>query len=589
MLSLLAFSSLLNGIAIVLLGEYILLKDVRNPLNRVFAAFCAVAGAWGFVEFMYRQAATPAVAEFWLKIYAFAWPNVTPLVLHFALIFTDKKNWLKKKSTYLMIYLPSILISITDFGTDLITPGAVRLPWGFAPAIPDFRLYYWLGSLWVAALGGLSLILVWRYRYENIGPKKKSQAGLILVGVALPLTAGMVTHVILPALGIVFPELTTTFLVALVAFVGYGISRYGLFRVSPESAAENIVSTMSDALIIIGPKGNLLSVNKALLDMLGYAEEELLGKYAVVLWAEDRQIRPLLDRLLSEGIGFKNIEDRFLKKNGETIDVLVSTSVVRDQAGQLAGFVAIATDVTELKRAEKARDIADYLQEVMLKLPKSLPGIDFSHLYRSATEAAHVGGDFLDVFELDSHRIGIVVGDVSGKGLEASALTSLIKDTIKAYANLNGSPSFIMNKTNELVVKVSEGPVFASVFFGILSTATGELVYCNAGHPPGLIKRAGKVSALEPTGMVIGAFEAAHFAESRVGMLRGDTLVLYTDGAIEARREGELFGERRLAELIRQTKVKDIRKFTRFIFSRVENHAKGKLSDDAVVLGVRLK
>jgi PAS domain S-box-containing protein len=587
MLSLLAFSSLLNGIAIVLLGEYILLKDVRNPLNRVFAAFCAVAGAWGFVEFMYRQAATPAVAEFWLKAYAFVWPNVTPVVLHFALIFTDKKSWLKKKSTYLIIYLPSILISITDFSTELITPGAVKLPWGFAPATPENQLYFWAGSLWVSLLGALSLILVWRYRYENIDLKKKSQADLVLIGIALPLTAGLVTQAVLPAFGLVFPELTTTFLVALVAFVGYAISRYGLFRVSPESAADNIVSTMSDALIIIGPKGNLLSVNQALLDMLGYAEDELLGKYAIVLWAEDRKIRPLLDRLLAEGVGFKNLESRFLKKNGETVEVLVSTSVVRDQTGELAGFIAIATDVTELKQAEEARGIADYLQDVILKLPTALPGVDFSHLYRSATEAAHVGGDFLDIFQLDDRHIGILVGDVSGKGLEASALTSLIKDTIKAYSNLNRSPAFIMRKTNEMVVKVSEGPIFSTAFLAILNTATGELAYCNAGHPPGIIKRGSELEHLEPTAMVIGAFDPADFEESRARMSGGDVLVLYTDGVIEARRDGELFGERRLAELIAKTKTKDLDKFPSLVFRRVEGYAKGKLTDDTVVLAVR--
>jgi PAS domain S-box-containing protein len=573
----------------VLLGEYILLKDVRNPLNRVFAAFCAVAGAWGFVEFMYRQAATPAVAEFWLKVYAFVWPNVTPVTLHFALIFTGQTKWLKSRFTYVLIYLPSILISLTDFSTDLITPGPVKLPWGFAPATPDDQLWYWLSSSWITLIGALSLILIWRYRYQRIDLKKKKQTELIIIGFTLPLAAGFVSQVAFPSFDVVFPELTTTFLVVLVVMVGYAIAKYGLFVVSPESAANNIVATMSDALIIIGPKGNLLSVNNALLEMLGYSEDELLGKYAVVLWADDAKIRPLLDRLLIKGIGFKNQEGRFLKKTGETVDVLVSTSVVRDQADQLAGVIAIATDVTELKHAEEARGIADYLQEVLLKLPKKLPGIDFGHLYRSATEAAHVGGDFLDLFELSNNRIGVVVGDVSGKGLEASALTSLVKDTIKAYSHLSESPAFIMRKTNEIVVKVSDELTFASVFFGIINTRSRVMIYCNAGHPPGIIKSAAGVKQLEPTAMIIGAIAPTDFEERAIDLSAGDLLVLYTDGVLEARRAGELFGEKRLIELVGRTKIKDVRKFPQLVFDKIEKFAQGKLSDDTVVLAIRLR
>lgn len=137
---------------------------------------------------------------------------------------------------------------------------------------------------------------------------------------------------------------------ALVGFVGYAILKYGLFVVSPESAAENIIETMSDALIIIGPKGDILSVNNALLDMLGYSESELLGKHAAILWDDAKNIRPLLNELLTKGSALKNLESRLRKKNGEL-----------------------------------------------------------------------VGGDFLDLFELGERKVGIVVGDVSGKGLEASA------------------------------------------------------------------------------------------------------------------------------------------------------------------------
>jgi serine phosphatase RsbU (regulator of sigma subunit) len=203
----------------------------------------------------------------------------------------------------------------------------------------------------------------------------------------------------------------------------------------------------------------------------------------------------------------------------------------------------------ELSRLYEAeRNIADTLQEALLTVPTKIPGAAFGHLYRSAgTEIGKVGGDFYDVFEIEPGKINLVIGDVSGKGLQAATLTSLIRNTIKAYSYEQSSPATVMAMTNAVVVKSSAGSMFATVFFGSLDMASGALTYCCAGHPPPLIKRrSGAVSVLETPSPAVGVLAAFRYADRQEILNKGDALVLYTDGLIEARCGGSLFGESRL-------------------------------------------
>lgn len=137
--------------------------------------------------------------------------------------------------------------------------------------------------------------------------------------------------------------------------------------------------------------------------------------------------------------------------------------------------------------------IADRLQQALLTLPAQVSGIEFAHAYESATEAERVGGDFYDVFELAHDHVGIVVGDVAGKGLDAAMLTSLAKNTIRAHAFEQGkAPGRILELTNDVVFGATESEAFVTTFFGILDSRNGRLVYSNAGHTtPALVGPSG--------------------------------------------------------------------------------------------------
>jgi len=259
-----------------------------------------------------------------------------------------------------------------------------------------------------------------------------------------------------------------------------------------------------------------------------------------------------------------------------------------DFAAKLGASVSLAIDNARLYATE--RNIANTLQEALLTVPKEIKGVSYGHLYRSATAAAKVGGDFYDIFELEHGRVGVVIGDVSGKGLEAATLTSLAKNTIKAYAYEGNSPAEVMTRTNDVVRKALTSAVFITVFFGILDIDSGTLIYCSAGHPPGILKRkTSKTELLITSSPVIGAFFSLNFIEDDVKMEKGDTLILYTDGVTEARCNGEFFGEEKLVKFVTDIKPGKAKDLPRVVFNHVIRCTGEKLLDDIALLAVGLE
>ncbi len=251
--------------------------------------------------------------------------------------------------------------------------------------------------------------------------------------------------------------------------------------------------------------------------------------------------------------------------------------------------VQAATAMRNAERYEAERHIADTLQEALLTVPEKIPGVTYGTLYSSATEAAKVGGDFYDIFEIEHGKVGIIIGDVAGKGIEATALTTVVKTTIKAHAYEDGTPARVMTKTNEFITRINPPGSFVTVFFGVVDLQTGVLVYCSAGHPPAIIKRtSGEVELLERHSPIIGAFPGMHYQSFAETLREGDILVIYTDGIIEARcHDDEFFQEERLVELIRDVSV-SAKEMPQIIYDTVMSCTDGILSDDTALLSLSL-
>lgn len=247
-----------------------------------------------------------------------------------------------------------------------------------------------------------------------------------------------------------------------------------------------------------------------------------------------------------------------------------------------------ATTLENARLFEEERTIADTLQKAILATPERLSGVEFSHLYRSATEAALVGGDFYDMFEIEHERVGVLLGDVAGKGLDAAALTSVVKNIVRAYSYDEESPAGIVTKTNRVVHDLVGLEDFVTLFFGVLENAADRLTYCSAGHPPGILRRRdGRAELVGNESPIVGPFRASRFTESEARIEPGDVLVLYTDGAIEARRDGEMFGEERLLRLVERLDVAAIETLPQAVYDEIAAFAGGRLADDIALLALR--
>jgi PAS domain S-box-containing protein len=306
---------------------------------------------------------------------------------------------------------------------------------------------------------------------------------------------------------------------------------------------------------------------------------------------------PRVDRERMKRLGIRSLMALPIVVQSQVVAVMIyhhrreARAFSRSQIGfaaRLAAVVALALENARLFKTE--RDIADRLQEALLLLPPEVPGIEFAHAYNSATEAARVGGDFYDLFELDDRHVGVTIGDVAGKGIDAAVLTSLARHTIRAYATeMHHSPGRVLALANEVVFKATPVESFLTVFYGVLDRADGSLVYASASHTTGGIARPdGKVVRLGATGTLLGAFPGMTFDERTVSMDAGSLLFLYTDGLTEARRDGELYGEERVFAHLATKTVGSAETVVRGVVADVREFSGDRLRDDLAILALRL-
>ena len=201
-----------------------------------------------------------------------------------------------------------------------------------------------------------------------------------------------------------------------------------------------------------------------------------------------------------------------------------------------------------------------------------------------------MGGDFYDAFTMSGGRSAVLMGDVSGKGLDAAVVTSFVKNTVRAFAHGDNSPAVIVAKTNDVLATAARLPDFASIVFMVVEVETRRVTYCSAGHPPAIVLRAdGSVERLECGSPVIGAFIGLDYSEDTFELAEGDTVVLYTDGVTEARSaDGGFFGEERLLGVLRDAAGADAAKVPALLNDAVMSFTGGRLSDDIAILAFRI-
>ncbi|MBV1730028.1 MAG: PAS domain-containing protein, partial [Methanobacterium sp.] len=266
--------SLLAAFTSFFIGNFIYFRNPENSLNRVIAIFSILVSFMALTEFAYRLVENPESALFWLKV-STLWPLIPAIMLQIALIFTNRGYLLKNKFAYPLIYGPALLFILFGFTTDLLIGPPILEYWGWTYSIPENPLIYYLFSAWTVIVSLTASIMVFSYYFKTEGMDKK-QALYLALGLFTPLILSLVTDFIFIKLSIPIPEFTQTLLTLGLIFIVYGIWRYNFPLLTLTLAAEKIISTMPNFLVLLDPKGRVSKINKSVISQLGYSEKELL-------------------------------------------------------------------------------------------------------------------------------------------------------------------------------------------------------------------------------------------------------------------------------------------------------------------------
>jgi serine phosphatase RsbU (regulator of sigma subunit) len=260
---------------------------------------------------------------------------------------------------------------------------------------------------------------------------------------------------------------------------------------------------------------------------------------------------PIVDTESSETVGGISIRRRI--DAHKVVDYLPSAQSLAAQVASARRAAALYRRTLEQQRAEQELAVAAEIQaSFMPRRAPSIPGWEIKAVIDSARDTS---GDFLDLIPLPEGRWGLVIADVSGKGLPAALYMALSRTLIRTFAfRYEAEPEIVLAAANYRILQDTDDELFVTAFYGILEPTTGRLVYASAGHhAPYLLRAAdGSASPLDATGAPLGLLPAASWERAVTEIGPGDAVVLYTDGVTDAENEsGDFFGEERVADVVR--------------------------------------
>jgi serine phosphatase RsbU (regulator of sigma subunit) len=257
-----------------------------------------------------------------------------------------------------------------------------------------------------------------------------------------------------------------------------------------------------------------------------------------------------------------------------------------EAAAALAAQAALAIDNARLYQQQK--QFADTMQRSLL--PRSRPvveGLEVGEVYEPSARM-DVGGDVYDFLRLEDGRLAVVLGDVTGHGVGATADMAMAKFVFRSLAREHPEPADFLASANDVICSEIGPGKFISMSYVVVDGRSGRVAGASAGHPaPRIVLPDGSARPLEAHGLVLGIDSGQEYAESQADLPPGSALVLYTDGVVEARRNGELYGDDRLDALLAQRHELPAAALASAVAEDAREFAGGDLSDDLAVVVIR--
>lgn len=318
----------------------------------------------------------------------------------------------------------------------------------------------------------------------------------------------------------------------------------------------NLFSSIRDVIVVTDHSRRILHVNQpALRETFGYETEDVVERETRILYAHEDDYRTIGEELDAQGISDKGriMEIDFRRKNGEIFIGELYALKRRDRNGVPTGNVGIYRDINERKQAEAALRESElrhyqlqlelrYAAEIQAKLlPRRYPVIPGFELAAKCLPAKQVGGDFYDWQEVSPMLFNLTLGDVMGKGMAAAMLMATARAALHAVTLNNAPAQALQLAEKSLLTDLENSESFVTLFHAQVDAARRILTFVDCGHGYVFLRRTdGSVESLAPRGLPIGVQEGQGYQEGTISFGKGDVLVLYSDGLIDANPQLEL-------------------------------------------------
>ncbi|MHB1001926.1 MAG: SpoIIE family protein phosphatase [Armatimonadota bacterium] len=372
-----------------------------------------------------------------------------------------------------------------------------------------------------------------------------------------------------------------------------------------EEAYKALAENSPDIISRFDKEGRYTYINPIMEQIIGIPKKDIIGKInkdmPLSAYRINKLAKAFLD-VINTGKQ-KKIENEYPtiqgKKNLQTILV-----PEKSEDGNIQGVLAITRDITELvklrKGAEQALEREQHysrlLQRALLpSKPVITKGYSIAYIYVPAFASREVGGDFYDVFTTEKGKCAIIIGDVSGKGLESASIAADARSTVRSFAYDLPSPGQALTHANSVLYAALQSDnliaTFATVLLVMLDTAKGKVHYSSSGHPPAvIIHNNGTLEYMESHHPPLGVLNKYTYTDHTCRLDYRETMVLYTDGISESRNGEGMFGIEGIDRTLKEHGNDSAIHILNALLKTAKDWSHGKLKDDAAIIVIqRLK
>jgi len=360
--------SFLSAAIYLCLGLYAWRKEPGLRLTKIFFLQCLSLAAWAFFYAPVFQAPNKETLWFWYKMSSLGWCTIGGITLHFFMLLCGKERLLKKPWIYIFLYLPGLILVYQAWTGIVVTkdfiPGA--LGWIEVPAPDSFWYWFHVSNLLICVMIGLYLF--WQRGKTSSLTREKAQTHLILTSAGSVLVIGFTINMILPIFEItIFPAIAPIILLLWAIAVWRSMVKYRLMALSPKIAIEEIVARMQDLMLMINTSGEILQINPQAEKLLGYRENELLGKGLETIIPDSELVVTIREATKNGIIDLPDREMAMKTRTGGTLPVFVSASILRDDFKDPIGLVLVGHDLRQTKALQEEIAVREEIERELIK------------------------------------------------------------------------------------------------------------------------------------------------------------------------------------------------------------------------------